>query len=249
MFEKNEKEAEATKESQSDEDITLDDIEETKEGESDGQAHKETKNEQSKEERARQAEARRRREAKEREAKEKEIADKAYLKGQLESTRVNPYTNKPVEDEYDLKVLKVQRQIEDEGGDPITDLPAKLAQLDRAEAKKKAENAKKEAEGEKAIADDIDDFRKKHPDVDAKELLSDGRFASYSRGKLGSESLSDIYDEFTKTFGKESKKSEADGKKKGAAPSPNGGQKAETVPYSKMTKEQKIAYLKSQNLI
>lgn len=250
MFEKDEKKdgAEAN-DGQSDEDVTLDDLDGSEGGGGNGQTeHKEPKREQSVEERARQAEARRKREAKEREAKEREIADKAYLKGQLDSTKVNPYTNKPVADEYDLKVLRVQRQIDEEGGDPITDLPAKLAELERAEARKKAESAKKEADGEKAIADDIGDFRKKHPDVDAKVLLSDGRFASYSRGKLGSESLSDIYEEFTKTFGNEAKKTD-DGKKKGAAPNPNGGKKAEAIPYSKMTKEQKIAYLKSQNLI
>lgn len=233
------------------EDLTLDDVEEVDGGEpGDGKAEpKEAdKAEQTKEERARQAEARRKREAKERQAKEKEIADKAYLRGQLDSTRVNPYTNNPVKDEYDLKVLRVQRQIEDEGGDPITDLPAKLAELDREEASKRADEAKKAAESDKAIEDDIADFRGKHPGVDPKEILSDARFAAFSRGKLGSERLSDIYDEFSKTFGDLGKK-ETDGRKKGTAPSPNGGQKREAPSYSKMTEEQKIAYLKKEGMI
>lgn len=233
------------------EDLTLDDVEEVDGGEpGDGKAEpKEAdKAEQTKEERARQAEARRKREAKERQAKEKEIADKAYLRGQLDSTRVNPYTNKPVKDEYDLKVLRVQRQIEDEGDDPITDLPAKLAELDREEASKRADEAKKAAESDKAIEDDIADFRGKHPGVDPKEILSDARFAAFSRGKLGSERLSDIYDEFSKTFGDLGKK-ETDGRKKGTAPSPNGGQKREAPSYSKMTEEQKIAYLKKEGMI
>lgn len=245
--EKEEAESADIGEAEEGEDLALDDFK--GEGQ-DGGSHeaKEPKREQTKEERARQAEARRRREAERRKAEDKRIADEAYVKGQLDSTKKNPYTNEPVKDEYDLKVLRVQRQIEEEGGDPITDLPAKLAELDRAEAKKKAEEAKKRADGETAIESDIADFRKKYPSVDPKSILGDGRFASFSRGKLGSERLADIYAEFTKTFGEPAKKSD-DGRKKGAAPNPNGGKKADAASYSKMSKEQKIAYLKSQGLI
>lgn len=245
--EKEKTESDDIGESEEEEDLTLDDLE-GDEAEGDGQKAEGPKKEQSKEERARQAEARRKREAEKRKAEDKRIADEAYVRGQLDSTKKNPYTNQPVKDEYDLKVLRVQRQIEEDGGDPITDLPARLAELDRADARKKADEAKKKAEGDKAIEDDIADFRKKNPSVDPKKLLADGRFASFSRGKLGSESLADIYDEFSKTFGSQPEKTE-DGRKKGSAPSPNGGKKADKTSYSKMTREQRIAYLKSQGLI
>ena len=46
------------------------------------------------------------------EEEKKRIEREAYLKGKLESTKVNTFTNKPIKDEYDLKVFKLQQEIE-----------------------------------------------------------------------------------------------------------------------------------------
>lgn len=245
MAEEEKKTVEASEE---DEDLDLDDFEDEEQEEKE-EKEESSKEEQDKEERARQAKLRREREAREREQREKAIKDEAYLKGQLEATKVNPYTNEPIDDEYDLKILKVQKELEKEGKDPIADLPKRLAQLNRSadlEAKKE-ESARKERED--AIDNDIKDFKSKYPKVDIFKLLNDQDFKDYSDGRLGvkgGKSLAQIYEDFERFKSKYTKKEEESHK---APPSPNGGRKTEKTSYSEMSEEQRIAELKRQGLI
>lgn len=243
-----------------DEDADLDeeDIDENLDGDDEDETSKdkkdETKKVQTKEERAHFAKMRREREAKEREAREKDIREKALLEGELNATKVNTFTNKPIKDEYDLKVFKLQQEIESEGGDPLADLPERLAKLDRENASKvkKENDAKKEQD--EIISNDIKEFRTKYPKVNLSELLKDPDFKDYSDGRLGVKgglSLVQIYENFNKFMEKykktEKKEEEDDGKT--PPPSPNGGRKQEQTSYSKMTREQRIEYLKKQGLI
>ena len=110
---------------------------------------------QSREENAKQAAARRKREE-EQKKHDEEIRQKAFEEGKkagrLESSKVNTFTDEPIEDEYDLKIFEIQKQIKAEGGDPIKDLPKRLAKLNREEEqtrKTKEEETKKSSEAAK----------------------------------------------------------------------------------------------------
>lgn len=232
------------------EDVGIEDLESDDEG--DGQKQEDKKPEMTKEERAKQAEARRQREAKEKEEREKRIADEAYLKGQLSAIKKNPYTEEEIKDEYDLKVYELQRKIESEGGDPVKDLPKRLADMDRAERQKRKSEADAKAESDRKVAEDLADFRAKYPGKEA-EIKSEA-FAEFAEGKWGTIPLADIYakwQSFKKKNGIKTEEEDEEGgaRKKGAAPSPNGGRKAEPTSYSKMSKEEKIKELRRQGLI
>lgn len=257
-----EKEKKEELEDLEDDDLDLDDLDEDEEeeeesGEDENPAEdEETKKskEQTKAERARQAQLRREREAKEREAREKAIREKAYNEGRLNASKVNTFTNQPIEDEYDLKVFDLQKEIEKEGGDPIADLPKKLAELDRKQAKEAKESETAKQEQDEIITNDIKAFRAKYPDVNLKELLADPDFKDYSDGRLGikgGQSLATIYENFNKFKAKYGggKKEEEDDDNDTTPPSPNGGRKNTKTSYSKMTEEQKIAELRRQGLI
>lgn len=157
-------------------------------------SEKSTKKKQSQEENARQAQARREKEQKEREEK---IAKEAYEKGkkeaELNSNKVNPFTETPIEDEYDLKIYKLQEKIKANGGDPIKDLPKELAKLEREQASKsKQEQDAKDKEEEK-MKSEIKDFRTQYPNVDLKKVLEDPNFNEFAEGKLGKKPLIEVY--------------------------------------------------------
>ena len=249
-----------------DDDLDIDDIDEEetsededKEEETSKETKKKSEEEKSKkvqdeEERARQAKARREREAREREAREKAIEEKAYLKGQLEATKVNTFTNEPIDDEYDLRVFNIQKQLEKEGKDPISDLPKRMAELNRSAGKEAQDKANEKKQRDEAINNDIKDFKEKFPTVNIAELLKDPDFKDYSDGRLGikgGKSLAQIYTDFEKFKSRFVKKEEHveeedDGKK--TPPSPS-GQKHKSHSYSSMSEEDKIKELKRQGLI
>lgn len=236
-----------------DEDDDADEDEEEDEDEDeDDEKSKKSKEEQDKAERARQAEARRKREAKEREAREKEIERKAYLKGKLEATKVNTFTEEPIEDEYDLFIFETQKQLEKEGKDPISDLPKRLADINRQSAKKATEEADKKRQLDEQIDKEFSEFKDKYPSVKIPELLADPDFKDYADGRLGKggKTLTQLYESFQnlkKKFGGSEEEEEDDGKK--SPPSPNGGRKTTKTSYSKMSREAKIKELRRQGLI
>ena len=252
-------EEDEVEEENEDEDLEVDDIDEEEPEEEvvDKKDHddgKKEKGNQSKEERARQAQARRDREAKEREAREKEIEKKAYLKGKLDSTKVNTYTEEPIEDEYDLFIFETQKQLEKEGKDPISDLPKRLAEINRENDKKAKEEAEKKKKQDEKIDQEFAEFHSKYPDVSIPELLKDPDFADYADGRLGmgAKTLTQLYEGFMKMKNKFSgakteKEEEDDGK--ATPPSPNGGRKHEKTSYSKMSEEEKVKELRRQGLI
>lgn len=222
------------------------------EGEED-EKEKSKKEEQDKNERARQAKARREREAKEREAREKQIRDEAYLKGKLDSTKVNTFTEEPIEDEYDLFIFETQKQLEKEGKDPISDLPKRLAEINRKNAKEASEKESEKNKLNEQIDKEFTEFRGKYPTIKISELLQDPDFKDYADGRLGKggKTLTQLYENFLKLkekFGGKNEKEEEDDGKRGA-PSPTGGRKPSKTSYSGMSKEQKIKELRRQGLI
>lgn len=228
-----------------------------KEGE-DTPEERSKKKKQSMEERARQAEIRRQKEQVERTKREEQIRKDAYEKGKLDSTKINTFTNEPINDIYDLKIYELQKKIKDNGGDPIEDLPKELAKIERDEEAKKNSQAEDEQKAQKNINDDIADFKAKHPDVDAIKLMQDGLFKKFSEGKLGKVKLSQIYEEYLdlqekiisrKMEEENQKKKDEEAKKKGFSPGSNGGGHKETTPYSELSPEQKIILLREEGLI
>lgn len=152
---------------------------------------KEESKEQSPEERAEFAKIRRKAEEDAQKKIESETK-KAYEKGKLEAYKgkINPYTNKPITDLADIEMYEVMFQLEQEGKDPINDLPEKLSSKRREEAK--AIQEKKEAE--EKTAREIEEFQTKYPNVDLSELLKDSFFNDYIQGKT--KSLTELYDGF-----------------------------------------------------
>lgn len=244
-----------------DEDLDLDDVDDIdNDGDDDkddksnrDDETKKSKEEQDKAERARQAKARREREAKEREAREREIEEKAYLKGKLDSTKVNTFTEEPIEDEYDLFIYETQKELEKEGKDPISDLPKRLAEINRKKAKEANDKAKEKEQLNEKIDKEFAEFRGKYPDQKISELLNDPDFKDYADGRLGKgdKTLTQLYENFLKLkqkFGGKKEGEEEDDGKRGA-PSPTGGRKTQKTSYSEMSEEEKIKELRRQGLI
>lgn len=215
-----------------------DDFEDNSNG--DDQKNKtEKKPQQDKETNAQQAEARRKREKEEKERREREekIKEESYLKGKLDSTKVNEFTDEPIEDEYDLKVYEMQKKIKAQGGDPVTDLPKYLAKQER-------EVQKAQKEKESAVEKDISAYRKSHPNAsneDIEKIISHPLGAKFL-GKLSLEEIDDLISQLsTNNEKKETTKVKMPGSTAGA-------KKTETS-YSQKSKEDRIKELRKAGLI
>lgn len=182
-------------ETQPQEEMEFTDTQEESKQEETTENSKEDKNEESKEqsteERAEFAKIRRKAEEDARKKIESETK-KAYEKGKLEAYKgkLNPYTNKPITDLADIEMYEVMFQLEQEGKDPINDLPEKLSSKRREEARAIQERK----EQEEKTAKEIEEFQTKYPNVDLSELLKDSFFNDYIQGK--SKSLVELYDGF-----------------------------------------------------
>lgn len=164
------------------------------------------------------AKLRREKEAREKEAKEKhereererKIKEAAKLEGELGMIKVNPYTEKPIVDEEDIKIFKLQRQLEDEGKDPIADLPERIADERRKAAKMAAEEEtrkkQEETERQAKIDEEIKELREKYPKLDTAKLVEDPLYMECMKGKAGRWSQVEIYELYL------GKKAEADKK-------------------------------------
>ena len=115
-----------------------------------------------------------------------EAKAKAYEEGKLAvyKGKINPYTNRPITDLADAEMYETMYQLEQDGKDPINDLPDALLNKRKEEKKNLEEKTKKE----------VDEFVEKYPNVDLKELLDDSFFNDYIRGK--NNSLTELYEGF-----------------------------------------------------
>ena len=136
-----------------------------------------------------QAEKRKERERRE-EAIRKRIEKESYRKGLVDAVGgVNPYTKEPIKDDLDVEEFLLMRDIEKNGGDPVTDY-AKTAK-ERQREKTAA------VEGQRNAAADLHKFRQAHPDVDVGRLLSDNRFARFAGSRINAgESLATVYEDY-----------------------------------------------------
>ena len=102
----------------------------------------------------------------------------------------NPYTGEAMTDAEDVREYLTMRDIEQKGGDPVTDYAGHVKAQNRAQREKE----RTEAEQREWYDKDRAAFAEKHPDVDLDALISDANFADYSRGKVGEVPLAEIYE-------------------------------------------------------
>lgn len=206
-------------------------------------------------ERAKQAEMRRERDRKRKEREER-IRREAYEEGKragaLESAKSNPFTGKPIKDEHDLSVYRMQQELEEEGKDPMSDLPEKLAEAERM----REAQSRKEADDRKKVDDDIREAMAAHPEygnsAKMRELINDPTFSEFADGKLGNRPLKDIISSYKRLIGDGRGKKEegSDGGKRGSVPPKSSGEPApKPKSYSEMTREERIAYLRKNHRI
>lgn len=137
--------------------------------------------------------ARRRREAE----RQKEIA-KARESAIIEALDgKNPYTDREMRDSSDVEEFLIMKEIEKNGGDPLTD----FAEFSKKRQREKAENEARENERKEWYKSDRDRFVSKHPDIDLQTLIADEKFKLFAQGKVGNMPLTDIYDGFVKMQG------------------------------------------------
>ena len=253
-----EEETEDTNDNELDEEDFEDDNSNSNE-EPSGTQETSTKQPQSRKENSRQAQLRREREEKEKKQREEKLRKDAYLQGQLDSTKVNTFTNKEIKDEHDLKIYQLQLKIKEEGGDPIEDLPEYLSKLEREETQKRVQEEETRQKGKTKVENDLKEFKEKYPKVNLTEVLQDNDFKQFSEGRLEHESLINVYETFKK-FEKniiakykkelEEKNKQENAKKEGKTPGSSTVQsQSSSKTYLQMTDEERHAQLKKEGLI
>lgn len=146
--------------------------------------------------------ARRRREA-ERQAELKRATEEAREKAIIETLDgKNPYTGEDMTDSADIKEYLTMREIEKNGGDPLSD----FAKYHKKQEKERAEQEKAQKDKDAWIANDRADFIAKYPEVNIDELINDEDFIEYSDGKVGEIPLARIYEGYAKFTAKYEKK-------------------------------------------
>ena len=156
-----------------------------------GESSNEESTEQSAEENSKFASIRRKAEE-DAQKKIQEAESKAYERGKLEAYKgkINPYTNKPITDNSDIEIYEMMYKLEQEGKDPINDLPNALSDRRREEQKALTEERERNEKARK----ELEEFQGKYPDVNVQELLNDSFFNDYISGK--SKNLTELYEGF-----------------------------------------------------
>lgn len=165
-----------------------DDVEFTDSDNDENQVEKpsQEKTTQTKEQNSEYARRRRENERQEELKKAREAAIIETLKGK------NPYTDEAITDSADVEEYLAMRQIEESGGDPLTDYSKFLKQ----KVKKEKEEATKQVTQEDWLHKDRDDFIAKHPEVNLPKLIEEESFRLFAEGKVGSVPMTKIYEDF-----------------------------------------------------
>ncbi len=154
---------------------------------------------QSKEDNARFARERREREQRER-------LRKAELKGKtdgvLATVGTNPYTGESITDELDAEEYLAMKEIDERGGNPVSDYVKERKEALRLERKGAPQQAWYE--------NDAKDFAEKYPDVDKKALFEDGIFRDFAMKAVGALPMTKIYADYLELCGRLTEKAAAD---------------------------------------
>jgi len=147
----------------------------------------------------------------EREEREARIRREAAEKAGLGLVSKNPYTGKPIVDASDLEVYRLQKEIDEKGGDPIQDLPEAIAEKERQAAKQRQAELEEKRKAGDELKSQIAELRQAHPDVNTAKLADDPDFMEVASEKDGRWSMLEIYEESERR--KASRKKPADDKK------------------------------------
>lgn len=136
---------------------------------------------------------------KEAERKIKEAYEKGLNDAKIKQYigKVNPYTNKVVEDELDVQQLQDMMEIDDSGGDPLVEYAVKIKEREKAKIIKEHENLKKQEQVEK-LNKEITELTEKHPNLDVQALLQDENFNCFAQGKVGQQPINQIYEDYSR---------------------------------------------------
>ena len=148
--------------------------------------------------------ARQRRE-KEQQAKIDKAKEEARIQAIIDVVGSNPYTNEPLENEFDVKIYQAMKQYEKEGGDPIADQAKIIKSIVNKDNKSRQDAIQQEiakTESENKAKSELDELVKAYPDVNVAELLNDEDFKDYAEGKVGTKPLKQLYEGFVKLTGK-----------------------------------------------
>lgn len=129
---------------------------------------------------------------------------KAYLNGlKFAIGGENPYTQEKIEDENDLEIYQLQKEMEAKGLDPIEDLPKYIAQKHREEKQAQLKEEQEANKKNEQIQKELAEFDKKYGEGSASKFLTDENFKNSKFAQhLGKLSLSEIYDLYTDTQAK-----------------------------------------------
>lgn len=137
--------------------------------------------------------ARRRREA-ERQAELKRVEQEAREKAIIEALEgKNPYTFEEMKDSADVKEFLTMREIERNGGDPLTD----FSRFQKQKEKEQAEKDAKDTQERQWYSNDRAQFVEKYPDVNLDALIENEHFQKFADGKVGVVPIVKIYEDFT----------------------------------------------------
>jgi hypothetical protein len=106
----------------------------------------------------------------------------------------NPYTGEAMTDAADVEEYLTMREIEQNGGDPVTDYAGHV----KAQSRAQRERERTEAERREWYDKDRAAFTAKYPDADLSALIADEAFAQYAEGKVGEKPLAEIYEGYLK---------------------------------------------------
>lgn len=132
----------------------------------------------------------------EQERKERE----AHLKGFREASgNINRFTNETLDTEEDIEAYKLMLEIEKDGGDPIEDYYKYTIKRQKAQREEQERISREQAEKDKSIDNDINEFTKKYPKESLKDLLSENsEFTELFGDMLGNAPLTTLYEKYQK---------------------------------------------------
>ena len=207
-------------------------------GKEDGKFEKKA---QSKSVNARFAQERREREAQAKAKAEKEAREaerRAYVKGQVDTLKTNPYTGDPITDETDLEQYKVMKELDEKGDDPLKGFAKAWADRTRSEMSKREQAQAKKAEEAKQAQKEVDDLVAAYPGLDVPALVKDDAFQKFASGKYGRWTLTEIYETYK---AKDGRQAESKPRAK-SSPSSMAGGTSEPKSINDMTDDEFLRY-------
>lgn len=210
-------------------------------GEDGKEDEKAEKKAQSKSVNARFAQERREREAQAKAKAEKEAREaerRAYVKGQVDTLKTNPYTGDPITDETDLEQYKVMKELDEKGDDPLKGFAKAWADRTRSEMSKREQAQAKKAEEAKQAQKEVDDLVAAYPGLDVPALVKDDAFQKFASGKYGRWTLTEIYETYK---AKDGRQAESKPRAK-SSPSSMAGGTSEPKSINDMTDDEFLRY-------